>query len=69
MSGSFFDFHERVTKKTAKPQSPTTPSDDSGPLTVSQLTAKIDRVLKSGLPASVLVMRVSFGTWTRSLST
>lgn len=57
---SFWDFQQSLSgkDKPAKPD-PAGPGPGPGggdkPLTVSQLTAKIDRVLKSGLPASVAV--------------
>lgn len=47
---NFFDFRDKVTRK-SEPAAPT----GRPTLTVSQLTADIDRALKAGLPASVAV--------------
>jgi exodeoxyribonuclease VII large subunit len=52
MPENFFDFHKRVTERKS-PQSPSAPADK--PLTVSELTASIDRAIKAGVPASVTV--------------
>ncbi len=55
MSGAgFFDFQQRIPRRppTGEPASAPT---DARPLTVTQLTAKIERALKSGLPATLLV--------------
>ena len=60
-SGSFFQFHSKVTRKrpAAEATPPATPAPAGAavaePLTVTQLTKQIDKVLKSGMPASVLV--------------
>src|SRR5436190_79729 len=62
-SGGFFDFRAKVTPKrgVAARQAPTAPaglavpSAVPAPLTVSQLTAWIDRVLKEELPRQVHV--------------
>src|SRR4051812_40922222 len=62
-SPSFFDFHKQITESRRAARSPAataapapqvglTPPDA---LTVSQLTAQIDRALKSSLPPSVTV--------------
>lgn len=57
MTSNFFDFQAKVTSarsgRTAKP--PSAEASKSDALTVSQLTAQIDRVLKSGLPGSIAV--------------
>ena len=50
MAESFFDFRDRVMQRTATPQ-----AAEAAPLTVSQVTAKIDRAIKSGVPGQVLV--------------
>jgi len=47
---NFFDFREKVTRKSEPPAPTGRPT-----LTVTQLTADIDRALKTGLPASVAV--------------
>src|SRR3954452_8152758 len=63
-SSSFFDFHARVTRRRPSAGAPPAPAGkpptSAGakapePLTVTQLTRQIDRVLKSGMPATVLV--------------
>lgn len=52
MAEGFFDTHARLTaKKAAAP----TPGSAAKPLTVTQLTKQIDRAIKSGVPATVLV--------------
>src|SRR5258708_39179883 len=55
--GSYLDFQEKVTRKAPSPPPATKAAagDESRPLTVAELTAKIDGALKSNLPASVLV--------------
>ena len=56
MSGAgFFDFQERMARRTAKPAGGTKPVDDVEALSVTQLTARIDRAIKAGFPKSVLV--------------
>jgi exodeoxyribonuclease VII large subunit len=59
-STNFFEFREQVTgkKQPDKPApalAPTTTKTKPEPMTVSQLTAVIDRAIKSGVPPSVLV--------------
>lgn len=52
MAGTnFFDFHERQTRR--KADAPPAAGGDA--ITVSQLTAKIERAIKTGLPDAVLV--------------
>ena len=59
MGTNFFDFKEQVSgassrkPKAAKPLPPTTGGEQ--PLTVTQLTAKIDSVLRTGIPGTVNV--------------
>lgn len=48
-TGSFWDFQDRLRNKNAPP------ADSAAPLTVSQLTSKIEKALRSGLPTSLLV--------------
>lgn len=57
MSGAgFFDFQERMAKRrTVKPAAIATPGGDADAMTVTQLTAKIDRAIKAGFPTSILV--------------
>ncbi len=56
MSGAgFFDFQERMARRSAKPAGGTKPVDDVEALSVTQLTARIDRAIKAGFPKSVLV--------------
>jgi exodeoxyribonuclease VII large subunit len=58
MADSFFDFHERVAKQRANLRSPKPPaggSDGADPLTVSQLTAAIEKAIKSGVPGTITV--------------
>src|SRR5450432_1738781 len=50
MPENFFDFREKLTSK-SEPR----PGKESEALTVSQLTAKIERALKSGFPGIVYV--------------
>lgn len=55
MSGSgFFDFQERLTQQKQAAKTPAGGSTES-PLTVTELTGRIDRALRAGLPAAVLV--------------
>lgn len=49
-TGSFWDFQDRLRKEKSPP--PAAPGD---PITVSQLTARIEKALRASLPASVLV--------------
>ncbi len=54
MSGeNFFDFREKVTAKSPKPYA--AEKDPSSALTVTQVTAKIEQTLKTGLPATLLI--------------
>src|SRR5258706_1483211 len=53
--GSFFDSHDRVTRRAPKSQAPPPAADQSPAITVSELTSRIDRALKSDLPSSLLV--------------
>jgi exodeoxyribonuclease VII large subunit len=59
MADSFFDFHERVAKQRASLRSPkpATGGADEGvePLTVTQLTAAIEKAIKSGVPGTITV--------------
>lgn len=48
-SGNFFDFQQKVARKRLVAPAPAAPPS-AEPLTVSQVTAKVDRVLKSGMP-------------------
>ena len=50
MADNFFDFREKMVAKRT-PQQPVKVE----PLTVSQLTARIERAIKSGVPATVYV--------------
>src|SRR5438105_2889659 len=51
--GGFFEFREKMAAaKIAKPQAAVVPAS---PMTVSELTGKIERTLKSGMPGRVLV--------------
>jgi len=50
---NFFDFREKVTARTPPPV--TTERDPSAALTVSQLTARIEQAIKSGVPSTLLV--------------
>src|SRR5215207_7019734 len=55
---SFFEFREKMMRKgREEPPQPVPPpaSPSPGPLTVSQLTHQIDRVLRAGLPQQVMV--------------
>jgi exodeoxyribonuclease VII large subunit len=53
--GSFWDFQQQNLKPKAKASDAASPVAGEKPLSVSQLTAKIERTLKAGLPASLLV--------------
>lgn len=54
MAGTnFWDFQQNLTQGRRKSESPSNPADK--PLTVSQLTARIDRVLKAGIPGTICV--------------
>jgi exodeoxyribonuclease VII large subunit len=53
MGTNFFDFKEQVSSR--KPKAATPAAGGEQPLTVTQLTAKIDQVLRSGIPGEVLV--------------
>lgn len=58
MSTNFFEFREKVTTRRDPPapiEAPPTSSPPVTPLSVTQLTAQIERVIKSGLPGAVLV--------------
>ncbi len=64
MGTNFFDFKEKVSApkgKRAKPQagtgehSRTADAKAADALTVSQITSKIDRILRDGFPQSILV--------------
>jgi exodeoxyribonuclease VII large subunit len=52
MSTGFFDFHEKVTARATPAPAQ---RDPAAAMTVSQITAKIEGAIKSGVPASVLV--------------
>ena len=52
-TGGFFEFQQRVARRPSTAAAP--PPADAAPITVSQLTAKIDKAIKGGLPASLLV--------------
>lgn len=60
-SGSFFEFHRKVTRRRHEPRAaaaldhPTSESPAAAPLTVSQLTSRINGVLRAGLPQQVIV--------------
>ena len=56
MGESFFDFQDRITRRKTEPNRVAAPSSGAPLLTVSQLTSKIDRVIKSGLPETLLVI-------------
>jgi exodeoxyribonuclease VII large subunit len=54
MAGTnFWDFQQNLTQGRRKAETPSNPADK--PLTVSQLTARIDRVLKAGIPGTICV--------------
>ena len=59
MAGTnFWDFQQNLAgprRKADSPAKPTAGKSDPKPLTVSQLTTRIDRALKAGFPAAVLV--------------
>jgi exodeoxyribonuclease VII large subunit len=58
MADSFFDFHERVAKQRASLRTPKPAGGaDSAaePLTVSQLTAAIEKAIKAGVPGTITV--------------
>ncbi len=59
MADSFFDFHERMAKQRASIRAPKPAADgaDGGiePLTVTQLTAAIEKAIKSGVPGTITV--------------
>ncbi len=56
MSGAgFFDFQKQMTSRSTKPAVGPTPAGEVEALSVTQLTAKIDRAIKAGFPGSVLV--------------
>ena len=50
MAENFFDFHQRLAQRRAAP-----PPDPSDIWTVSQLTATIEKAIKTGVPATVTV--------------
>ncbi len=53
---NFFDFRESLSsRRSTAPPSPRSAGDKSRPLTVLQLTNLIDRAIRAGVPASVLV--------------
>ena len=54
MSENFFDFQKRIADRKSG-QTPPAQSDQTQALTVTQLTATIDRAIKTGVPASVTV--------------
>jgi exodeoxyribonuclease VII large subunit len=54
MAGTnFWDFQQNLSNGRRKADAPPSPAEK--PLTVSQLTARIDRVLKAGIPGSIAV--------------
>ena len=60
MSGGFFEFHERVTRRAPpRPQPPPAQNQQgratSDPVTVSQLTARIDGAIRKALPEMLYV--------------
>ncbi len=55
MADSFFDFHERVAKQRAAQRSPKPADAAAEPLTVSQLTAAIEKAIKAGVPGTITV--------------
>ena len=50
-SGSFYEFREKMLRAGTKPQPPT----GAAAITVTELTGKIDRVLKEGIPTTLIV--------------
>src|SRR5687767_8785819 len=57
-SSNFFDFQQQVTRRRGRAASPAAPepaNPGEQPLTVSQLTAKITKVVRTGMPPGVLV--------------
>src|SRR2546422_854666 len=54
MSQGFFDVHAKLNARRTAP-APTAQKPGSAPLTVSQLTARIDRVIRAGIPETVHV--------------
>ncbi|HEX4055696.1 MAG TPA: exodeoxyribonuclease VII large subunit [Tepidisphaeraceae bacterium] len=55
MPDNFFEFHERLAKQRAAARSPKPPAGDVDALTVSQLTAAIEKAIKTGVPGTVTV--------------
>src|SRR5271163_1812006 len=55
MSENFFDFQKRIADRKSGQASPTSQPENTLTLTVTQLTATIDRAIKTGVPASVTV--------------
>lgn len=53
MTADFFQFHAKVARPRAAPAA--IPAKEEKPLTVTELTGKIERAIKSGLPPAVLV--------------
>ncbi len=55
MGTNFFDFKDNVTRKPAQPAADPAGAKPAEPLTVSQLTAWIDRAIRTALPQAILV--------------
>jgi exodeoxyribonuclease VII large subunit len=51
MAESFFDFHQRMAQRRSAPP----PADPADALTVTQLTAAIEKAIKTGVPATLTV--------------
>src|SRR5688572_19492431 len=49
---SFWDFQQGLRRQ---PERPVTPATGEKPLTVTQLTARIEKALKAGVPGALLV--------------
>src|ERR1700744_2491833 len=54
MTGGFFEFREKVTGG-SDPPPPSQSAGGAKPISISELNARIDRTLKSGMPDTLLV--------------
>lgn len=56
MTANFFEFQAKLTRPRATPKaSPVTAADEAGAMSVSELTARITKVINSGMPPTALV--------------
>jgi exodeoxyribonuclease VII large subunit len=55
MTANFFEFQAKLTRPRAAPKASTATADEAGAMSVSELTARITKVINTGLPPSIVV--------------